>query len=409
MKLLSAFIGLLAITPVLANAGQTNKVIYGDDNRNDVVDYRSRKVVEASRSTVALLRSSGLTASGTQFTIDPSTYGEKMNLCKSERFYSQPAAAFCSGFLVAPNKIMTAGHCVTSHADCGTVRFVFDYKMINQDRAQTVFTENQIYSCKKVIGWKKDNQGADFAVIELDREVTDREPLKLSDNRDTKVKTSLLVIGHPSGLPTKITDKASVRSVNRDAGYLMANLDTYGGNSGSAVLNTETLEVEGILVRGETDFIMNGSCRASYRVGDNAGRGEDVTLISVVEENGGFDATVEPTLPTVPTTPITGSRYVWLTSDNTCNEFVGSVYIREVADSLCQAQLGPVRYVWLTSDATCNEFRGSQYIREVSNALCGAAATAGMRYVWLTSDMTCNLFNGNSYIREVADSLCGHK
>ena len=37
----------------------------------------------------------------------------------------------------------------------------------------------------------------------------------------------------------------------------LASIDGFHGNSGSAVVNTHTLEVEGILVRGHKDFIYN--------------------------------------------------------------------------------------------------------------------------------------------------------
>ena len=47
--------------------------------------------------------------------------------------------------------------------------------------------------------------------------------------------TPLVVIGHPSGLPTKIADGAWVRN-NESEYYFVTNLDTFGGNSGSAVL-----------------------------------------------------------------------------------------------------------------------------------------------------------------------------
>ncbi|WP_420540401.1 S46 family peptidase (plasmid) [Paenibacillus polymyxa] len=43
---------------------------------------------------------------------------------------------------------------------------------------------------------------------------------------------------------------AAVRD-NPPNAFFVANLDTYGGNSGSPVFNSDTHEVEGILVRGE--------------------------------------------------------------------------------------------------------------------------------------------------------------
>jgi hypothetical protein len=65
--------------------------------------------------------------------------------------------------------------------------------------------------------------------------------------------------------------------------YFRANLDTYGGNSGSAVFDANTGVVEGILVRGENDFVTRGSCRATNYCPANGCRGEDVTHITNVQ------------------------------------------------------------------------------------------------------------------------------
>jgi S1-C subfamily serine protease len=83
------------------------------------------------------------------------------------------------------------------------------------------------------------------------------------------VGTKLFVIGHPTGLPQKIADGASVKIANavsyidpigsiiRKANFFTANLDTYAGNSGSPVFNKRTGKVEGILVQGAEDFRRN--------------------------------------------------------------------------------------------------------------------------------------------------------
>lgn len=316
----------LAKGPVGPNG---EKVIYGEDNRHEVTGYHDGNVITAAKSTVALIKATSLTAgSDGSLSIPSTTFGEKTQLCSTERFLEQPAAAFCSGFLVAPNKIMTAGHCVKTVEDCAGLRLVFDYRLGDDGVAPLSYATDKVYTCKRVLGWKKEDEGADFAVVELDRAVTDREPLKLSNNRKLKVQTGVLVIGHPSGLPTKITDAANVRKILKDKGFFMANLDTYGGNSGSAVLNQGTLEVEGILVRGEKDFEVNYDqmCRYSYHVDERGGRGEDVTLISAVSENGA---------PAVESAAGLGFRYVWLDSDQTCNLFMGAQYLREVDNALC--------------------------------------------------------------------------
>jgi hypothetical protein len=328
--------------------------IYGDDNRQEVYDYPDRAIVALARSTVAIFKKSDLTSVGKLISVPTTSLQETLDVCPNERFKDQPAGAICSGFLVAPNKVVTAGHCVPSPADCEKLSFVFDYRMIDGGIAQTSFRPGQVYSCKKVLGQVYESLGRDFAVIELDRNVVDRSPVKLANNSNLSAGKDVFVIGHPAGLPVKITDGGTIRRVTDE--HFVTNLDTYGGNSGSAVFNARTLEVEGILVRGARDFVKVGTCLVSYRFGNNGGGGEVVSKISQIHERG-FEVDLEAV------------KYIWLKSDSTCNEFRGATFVREVADALCGSSV-PVRYRWLP-DNTCNLFHGARYIREVANALCG--------------------------------------
>lgn len=399
MKKLMILMMCFQVSGLLAQ--DENKVIYGDDNRVDVPDYHDGEIRELARSTVALFRSSAVTSIGELLQVDTETLREDLNVCSGERFREQPASAFCSGFLVAPDKIVTAGHCITSQSACNTVRFIFDYAKNEQGSINTTFSADKVYKCSEILGHKLESTGIDYAIIKLDREVTDRRPLKLSNNQNLSTGDQLFVIGHPSGLPTKIADGANVMSMHTSRGHFKASLDTYGGNSGSAVFNQRTLEVEGILVRGVKDYVERNNCIRSNYIGQNEGSGESCSLISQIEENGFATST--------PTSSSSGEdRYVWLDSDMTCNLFRGNDYIREVPNSYCnRSDDAGVRYVWLNSDMTCNEFRGNNYIREVPNSYCNRSSNAGIRYVWLDSDMTCNEFRGSNYIREVPNSRCG--
>ena len=91
------------------------------------------------------------------------------------------------------------------------------------------------------------------------------------------------VIGHPVGLPAKVAGGAIVRD-NTPNPFFVANLDTYGGNSGSPVFNSRTHRVEGILVRGERDFVARGNCTVSFVCPTTGCRGEDVTRITKLRE-----------------------------------------------------------------------------------------------------------------------------
>ena len=67
---------------------------------------------------------------------------------------------------------------------------------------------------------------------------------------------------------------------NSPSGHFVANLDAYGGNSGSPVFNSDTHEVEGVLVRGDTDFVLQGGCRVSLVCPTTGCRGEDCTRVT---------------------------------------------------------------------------------------------------------------------------------
>ena len=93
------------------------------------------------------------------------------------------------------------------------------------------------------------------------------------------------MIGSPSGLPLKVTIGGAVRK-SLHPNFFVGSLDTYQGNSGSAVFNAETGVIEGILVRGENDFVPNADnfCIESNKCTDDACRGEDVSRIRSVPE-----------------------------------------------------------------------------------------------------------------------------
>lgn len=256
-------------------------LIYGEDNRLE--DYQASEALKAlAASTVALVKSSSLVARSDGYQLLGSKYGDSYQLCSSEPFREQTSGAFCSGSLVGPDLIMTAGHCITSQADCRDVRFVFDFALIEPGVEKRNFTQAEVYACQEIVARAERGNGADYAIIRLDRKVVSRDALKVRRSGVVGKGDSLIVIGHPAGIPRKIAGGASVRSVSSE--HFVANLDTYGGNSGSAVFNSRTNEIEGILVRGDTDFTWAGSCSVSNRCADGECRGEDVTRIDQVVE-----------------------------------------------------------------------------------------------------------------------------
>lgn len=255
------------------------KVIYGTDDRLDMYQVVNMAHLASAESVVLLINADRITANnnGTS-TIVTRNFGTSYNLCSTERYRTQPIAGFCSGFLVDPSLIATAAHCVDS-SNLANVRFVFGFQMRNATTAETTISTSEIYRGIRIIGRAIGNQGTDWCVIQLDRPVLNHRYVRLRRSGKIANNSSVYVIGHPCGLPKKWAGGATVRD-NNPARYFVANLDTYGGNSGSPVFNASNHNVEGILVRGETDFVLNGSCRVTNVIPANGGNGEDCTRVS---------------------------------------------------------------------------------------------------------------------------------
>ncbi|MBC7421135.1 MAG: trypsin-like peptidase domain-containing protein [Bdellovibrio sp.] len=273
-------------------------VIYGTDGRLDVYQTTDDRLKRLADSTVALIRNSDLQASGGGVSIAGKNYGTDLNLCATEKFREQDTAAFCSGSLVGSDLILTAGHCVETLTDCQNMSVVFGFAVKTLGALPKTANASEVYRCKEIIKTVK-TSAADFAVIKLDRVVTGHAVLPIRATGDVEQSTSLVVIGHPVGLPTKITTGGVVRSISTD--YFTTNLDTFGGNSGSAVFNSTTGFIEGILVRGEQDFESKGSCVVSKVCAEGACRGEDVTKISVARAF--IPAISSPPIVVPPVTP----------------------------------------------------------------------------------------------------------
>lgn len=283
MKVLSlALLASLVSTQVLATDKGLN-VIYGEDNRKDVFESTDSAFVELSKSTAAMISMDNLKKqSNGDIQITAGTLASR-GICEKERFSNQISAANCSGFLIAPTILVTAGHCIKTQADCNSYKWVFDFKVDNADQGTISVQSSDVYSCKKILSRSLDQFSKDdYAVIELDRKALDRRPLAFRKKGKVTKGADVVVIGHPTGLPTKIADGAKVRSLSGK--FFVANLDTYGGNSGSAVFNVKTSEVEGILVRGENDYVYDSSlgCQVSNKCPADGCRGEDVTYITNV-------------------------------------------------------------------------------------------------------------------------------
>ncbi len=261
----------------LVNAQQ--RAVYGVDDRKDIEAVTDTRVRTLADSCAALVELDDLTPrSGGGFTLKTTSYKAAYQLCSKEPFVNQPLGCFCSGVLVAPDVIATAGHCVKGTSDLGHIAFVFGFRMAGNS-ARTEFDADDVYRGKEVIGRALTADATDWALVRLDRAVAGRTPVTVRKDGKVPDTEPLFVIGHPSGLPQKFAGGANVRG-NQPASFFVANLDTYGGNSGSPVFSAKSHQVEGLLVRGQTDYVATGNCYVSLVFPTTGGGGEDVTRAS---------------------------------------------------------------------------------------------------------------------------------
>lgn len=288
MYKLGMIIALAALTTLSFARDTNNKVIYGADDRLDLYEVTDSEILKLAAATAGMIDSSKISIDGDMATISGQSLKQR-GMCESERFSEQMTAANCSGFLVGKNLLVTAGHCITSQDDCESNKWVFDYAHFdaNTEAAMTVKTTS-IFKCTSIVSRSLDRSSQDdFALIRIEN-ISDKEIVRdhLAVRTTSKIEDNdpIFVIGHPTGLPTKVAGGANVRN-NSNGVFFNANLDTYGGNSGSAVFNAKTNTVEGILVRGENDYNYdyNQGCRVSNKCENDSCRGEDVTRITNIQ------------------------------------------------------------------------------------------------------------------------------
>jgi V8-like Glu-specific endopeptidase len=193
----------------------------------------------------------------------------RLPLCPSERFSDQKTGGFCTAFLVAPDVVATAGHCVEwddvdeRNPSRTTMAVVFGFETRNGKIRDRV-TKDETFDVVHIRELSKPDRSGktpDFALLQLDREVPASlaVPLRLPRQAGMTLKegvTRLALIGHPSGLPKKVSLNPNSKAMQLGDGPIFrAQLNSFHGNSGSPVVFYDAPDVlAGILVNGQEDF-----------------------------------------------------------------------------------------------------------------------------------------------------------
>lgn len=262
MKLLKVL--CLILVSFTVTSYSFDEVVYGNDDRKDLNEEMPNEWREWAAATAAMIHERKiLKQEDGSFSISRSDLlGDA--ICKGERFLNQPTTAFCSGFLIDKDILVTSNFCVGGGQYCGSTsyRWVFNYSVKAGFNDVDEISDISVFKCKEVISYSSGK--SDYAVIRLDRGVEGVKPLKFRKNERIKLKVGdkLVTIGHPSGLPTKVDGGGRVVKIQDEIFH--ANLDTFYGSSGSPVINQKTGLVEGIMSKGHQDYKYD-SVNSCYR------------------------------------------------------------------------------------------------------------------------------------------------
>lgn len=232
-----------------------------------------------------------------------------------QRFMQEPCIGFGSGFLIAKNKVMTAWHVIRNDKEKRAKTFdelqeiyiVFDVVMKNENTVKESFPKKDFFRAIKIVegAFQSFDFGKDYAIVELDRDVEDRNPVTFNFNSfRPEEEINLKIIGHPCGLPMKVVEngistdykfsekfyESNSYSVDRLALEIHQTfhlqIASFCGNSGSPIFD-KNFQVLGILIQGESDYeverymklgcckwLRYGTIKAKCVTKKNAERGE---------------------------------------------------------------------------------------------------------------------------------------
>ncbi|MBV1859429.1 MAG: serine protease [Nannocystaceae bacterium] len=220
--------------PAATDPGGKSDSFEGDD-RTSVLDSLDPRAPGWAMS-VALLT----TRIGPDSTAEVPTLGERFDLCTGERFASDPFLGHCTAFLVGPDLVATAAHCLAQHS-CDTTQILFGFNDAERNDDIGFLASEDIYRCDTSFLAEDD----DIALIRLDRIVEDRVPVPLGE---TFPGRRVGLVGHPLGGRATVDLSGIVESSTERR--ISTTLDTFSGHSGSPVFDLDSGEVVAIHTSG---------------------------------------------------------------------------------------------------------------------------------------------------------------
>lgn len=186
---------------------------------------------------------------------------DKKKVCGFEKFREQFNMAYCSGVIIAPKIVLTAGHCVERYSDrlrrpAADLRFVLDMKNMKAEAPPMAYEEKdaRVRRVVKMAAFKSD-KGEDLGLLQLDRPVENIRVIKIRRGGGVlNAGEKVYALGHPNGLPMKLAPNGEIKTNITSDYYFESDLPLFHGNSGGPIFNVKTHELEGLVIAGEADW-----------------------------------------------------------------------------------------------------------------------------------------------------------
>ncbi|GAB2766896.1 ankyrin repeat domain-containing protein [Salinimicrobium soli] len=247
--------------------GSTPRGVFGKDDRKEVKDAEGYE--DFVRATAVMVSKKAIRENriyGYDLMERLQLQFETSKFHENVKFLDQPTIANCTGFLIAPDILVTAGHCVTTLEEAQEYVWLFDYtsEMYYDGFNRYIVVEPEnVFEVTEVLGaeFQEEEGDVDYSVLRLDRQ-SDRRPYRFRTSGTVANGTAINTLGAPTGLPLKFSTNAIVTD-NEPNSWFKSNIDSFPGNSGGPVFDQNGF-IEGILVRGAVEYTNEGY-RGDYK------------------------------------------------------------------------------------------------------------------------------------------------
>jgi hypothetical protein len=255
------------------------RTVYDTDNRISPSDAGAE--IASFTPTVALLSQRHRSPTPSNLRITAPQLGPVFGLCSDEPFFKEKTLGDCTGFLIEPKLLLTAGHCVKGEDACANRSIIFNFNSPVQQEIKS----SDLYFCKSIPARLPAAEG-DLALIELDRDVTlDHGQRFLEPQIDIHNEAKhIRILGHSFGVSLKVSALES--TPQPDGHFFFARADVSGGASGSPAFDPTTGALVGVLIGGESDLQWdhNAACNRNKVCNGNSCKGERFASVKTVRK-----------------------------------------------------------------------------------------------------------------------------